>query len=278
MKITVLVENTGKEPLKCEHGLSLLIEFQGNKYLLDAGTSDIFMENAKRLDENILDIKTCFLSHGHYDHSGGFGTYLQENQDAVVYAMNTADQEFFSGSGEWHEIGIPKGILEAHGKRFYYVDKVTEISEGVYIIPHNTSGLAQIGERAKLYRKQDEEYLPDDFAHELSLVFETEKGLVLFNSCSHGGVQNIVKEVQEALPGRNVYAYLGGLHMKGKQNGKDICTFTVSEVEDLVDFLKTCGVEYLYTGHCTGEPALELLKTSGGEMVHELTTGKIIEL
>ena len=49
MKITVLVENTGKEPLKCEHGLSLLIEFQGNKYLLDAGTSDIFMENAKRV-------------------------------------------------------------------------------------------------------------------------------------------------------------------------------------------------------------------------------------
>ena len=50
MKITVLVENTAMEPLGCEHGLSLFIEFQGENYLLDAGTTDLFLENAKRLD------------------------------------------------------------------------------------------------------------------------------------------------------------------------------------------------------------------------------------
>lgn len=275
MKITVLIENAAPNALKSEHGLSFLIEFQDEKYLLDAGTTDIFMENAKKLNVDIMDIKTCVLSHGHYDHSGGFDTYLKENKEAIVYAMKNANRDYFSGSGEWHEIGIPKEILEAHGKRFCYVDEVTEIAKSVYLIPHNTSGLEQIGKRAKLYVKQGEVYSPDDFSHELSLVFDTEKGLVLFNSCSHGGVQNIVREVQEALPGKKIYAYLGGLHMKGKLDGKEISTFSKAEIEVLIDYLKMCGVKYLYTGHCTGKPALTMLKTYGGKMVQELSTGLI---
>ena len=278
MKITVLVENTGKEPLKCEHGLSLLIEFQNERYLLDAGTTDIFMDNARMLDLNIMDIKTCVLSHGHYDHSGGLGTYLKENKEAIVYAMDSADREYYSGSGEWHEIGIPKMVLEEHKKRFYYVDKVTEIAKNVYLVPHCTKGLAQIGERAKLYVKQGDTCLPDDFSHELSLVFETTKGLVIFNSCSHGGVQNIVAEVQDALPKKKIYAYIGGLHMKGKQGGKEISTFSQKEIESLIDYLKRCGIDYLYTGHCTGKPAFDLLQTYGGKMIQELTTGRIIVL
>ena len=278
MKITVLIENTALYTLKSEHGLSFLIEFQGEKYLLDAGSTDTFMENANRLGIALTDIKTCVLSHGHYDHSGGFETYLKENQEAVVYAMAAANKEYFSASGEWHEIGVPKDVLEEHGRRFKYVDEVTEIARNVYLIPHHTEGLEQIGLRAKLYVKQGEEYLPDDFSHELSLVFDTKNGLVLFNSCSHGGVQNIVREVQEAFPGKKVYAYLGGLHMKGKQDGKEISTFSKEEIEALVDYLKMYGVEYLYTGHCTGKPAFEMLKTYGGKMVQELTTGQEIVL
>lgn len=278
MKITVLIENTAPDSLKCEHGLSFLIEFQGKKYLLDAGSTDAFMENAKMLDVDVIDIKTCVLSHGHYDHSGGFGTYLKENQEAVVYAMAAANKEYFSASGEWHEIGVPKDVLEEHARRFKYVDEVTEIARNVYLIPHHTEGLEQIGLRAKLYVKQGEEYLPDDFSHELSLVFDTKNGLVLFNSCSHGGVQNIVREVQEVFPGKKVYAYFGGLHMKGKQDGKEISTFSKEEIEALVDYLEICGVEYLYTGHCTGKPAFEMLKTYGGKMVQELTTGQEIVL
>lgn len=276
MKITVLIENTAPSTLKSEHGLSFLIEFQGEKYLLDAGTTDVFMENAKTLRVNLMDIETCVLSHGHYDHSGGFGTYLKENKKAVVYAMHNANGEYFSSSGEWHEIGIPKGVLKEHESRFHYVDKVTEIATNVYLIPHHTGGLEQIGMRAKLYMRRDEEYLPDDFSHELSLVFDTEKGLVLFNSCSHGGVLNIVREVQEALPEKSIYAYLGGLHMKGKQDGKEICTFSGKEIKSLIDYLKLCGIERLYTGHCTGKLALEMLKTYGGKMVQELTTGQEI--
>ena len=49
MKITVLVENTGPAKFKIEHGLSLYIEFNDKKYLLDAGPSDSFFKNAHAL-------------------------------------------------------------------------------------------------------------------------------------------------------------------------------------------------------------------------------------
>ena len=56
------------------------------------------------------------------------------------------------------------------------------------------------------------EFVQDDFVHEHSLVLEGEDGLVVFNSCSHGGIVNIVQGVQEAL-NRQVTTVVGGLHM-----------------------------------------------------------------
>ena len=99
----------------------------------------------------------------------------------------------------------------------------------------------------------------------------TEQGLVIFNSCSHGGTKNIIGEVQKVFPSKNVYAFLGGLHMKGD-------SFTGDEIIEVAEYLKKAGVQYLYTGHCTGERALQILKKCGGDMVQELTTGKVIDI
>lgn len=52
MKITVLIENTAPEYLKCEHGLSIYIAYNEKCYLLDTGSSDIFMDNAEVLKRN----------------------------------------------------------------------------------------------------------------------------------------------------------------------------------------------------------------------------------
>lgn len=278
MKIVVLVENTTKSDLKSEHGLSFFIEFQGKNYLLDAGTTELFLENARALTIPIENVNNCILSHGHYDHSGGFRRYLEENKKAFVYAMETAKEKYYSGSGELHYIGIPKEILEKQGDRFCYIKEVTKIKENVYLIPHATEELQKIGERAKLYVKKGEQYIPDDFSHELSLVFDTKKGLVIFNSCSHGGIQNIIKEVEQVFPKKQIYAFLGGLHMKGRKNGEEICTFSEEEIQQLVEQICEVGLQYLYTGHCTGQIAMQLLKKYAGDKVQELFTGQTILL
>ena len=101
------------------------------------------------------------------------------------------------------------------------------------------------------------------------MVFETGKGLVIFNSCSHGGIVNIVREVQMALGGQKVYAVVGGFHMM-KLSGMDTLAIPEEEV------LKGLGVEEIYTGHCTGNIAFGILKKELGEMVHALGTGETV--
>lgn len=271
MKITVLIENTERDGFLCEHGLSLYIEHKGNIVLLDAGSTDKFMENARLLGVSLENIRVAVLSHGHYDHSGGFERYMEENKEVALYMMENADGEYYSGKGELHEIGIPKSVVKKHKDRFVYIKEVTQVGEGIFLVPHKTEGLDEVGARAKLYKKVDGEVIADDFAHEMSLVCDTEKGLVILNSCSHAGVRNIVSEIRNVFTEKAIYAFVGGLHMKGGE-------FSEEEIKTIIEYLRSEGIQYLYTGHCTGERAFSILKQAGGTMVQELVTGKIIEM
>ncbi len=279
MKITVLIENTSADStLKCEHGLSFLIEYNDKKYLLDAGSSSAFLDNAKTLDISLDDVNTCFLSHGHYDHSGGFYEYLNLNKNVQVYAMESATGSYHSSKGGMHEIGIPKPILDKHLNRFKFINGVYELDDHIYLIPHGAAGLDAIGKKAGLFKKCGEEYLPDDFAHELSLVFATDKGLVIFNSCSHAGIKNIINEVTTVLPDKKIYAFLGGLHMEGKDGTRCFCTFSEAEIEEIANILKNVDLQKLYTGHCTGDDGFKLLQKYLDDKIIRLTTGMRIEL
>ena len=244
MKVIVLIENTSKCSLCAEHGLSVYIEYNGMKYLLDAG---------------------------------GFETFFKKNEKAPVYLQDTsAENCYYRPDNTDKYIGIPTHLLETYKKRFQYIDHVCEVEKGVWLIPHFTKDLEEMGRRACMYRKIGEEYVPDDFAHEQSLIFKTPKGLILLNSCSHGGIVNIVKEVQMALGNQKVYAVIGGFHMM-KLSGLDTLAIPESEVIDVASQLQNLGVEEIYTGHCTGTIAYGLLKKELNEKIHELSTGTTIE-
>lgn len=275
MKITVLIENTTQSELVSEHGLSLLIENNGKKYLLDAGQSDKFVANANAMGINLSDVDCGVLSHGHYDHAGGFESFLAIS-DASVYAMKGFDGKYYSTFGGLHEIGVPRVILDKYSKRFITIDKPSEIDRGVYMLPHSTKGLEKIGERTGLLKAENSDMVPDDFRHEQSLVFETPKGLVIFNSCSHGGVCNIYNEVREFFGEMPIHAFIGGLHMKGMKNGEEICTFSDDEIAQIAELVNSGKISVVYTGHCTGEVGFSKLEKACGNRVKKLYTGKII--
>ena len=280
MVVKVLIENnTTDSAFVAEHGLSLFIEEKGKKYLLDAGQSGIFIENAEKLGADLEKVEFAVLSHGHYDHAGGFGTFLELYPYKKIYALEAAKEKYYSTSGgSLHEIGIPENVYPVFAGNFSFVTGVTSLAEGIYLVSHSIKGLESIGERSGLYMGVGEEILPDDFAHEVSLVFDTEKGLVIFNSCSHGGLLKILEEVEAVLPGRKLYAFLGGLHMKGTRDGKEICTFSEEEIQKLAEKVRRMGLSKLYTGHCTGGPGYKLLQKYLPEMVQPLTTGEVILL
>lgn len=276
IKVTVLIENTTDEGYECEHGLSLYIETDNNSILLDAGSSGLFMKNADELMTKPENADFCVLSHGHYDHSGGFKELLDKNKNLKIYAMDGFDGPYYSGNGGLHYIGVPEDLLKNYRDNFIIVNSFEEISEGVYLVPHTTNNLDKIGERAKLYVKEGDDYVPDKFSHEMSLVIDTNKGLVIFNSCSHSGLENILKEVKEKFPDKKVYGFFGGLHMKGKKDGREICTFTDEQLDKFAETVKEEGIEILYTGHCTGKEGYDKLEERLPETLYHLRSGRII--
>jgi len=50
------------------------------------------------------------------------------------------------------------------------------------------------------------------------------------------------------------------------------------EVLDFAARVKETGIRMIYTGHCTGDRAMELLKEELGDGIHEIYTGQIIEI
>ena len=277
MKFKILIENTTKDSLISEHGLSIYIELGDIRILLDSGQSDAFMDNARSMGIDLKEVDFAVLSHGHYDHSGGFDKFLEKYKDIELYAMKDVDLDLYSGSGDKiHYIGVSEELHNKHRDRFKLVDGFKRLRDNVYVVPHNTEGLNEIGKRCKLYKKSGEGFIPDDFSHELSLVIDTRNGLVVFNSCSHGGVINIIEEVKERFPDKRVYAFVGGLHMKGMSDGKEICIYSDEELKELINYLLDNNVNKLYTGHCTGAVAYEKLKLIMQDKIEYIYTGREI--
>lgn len=278
MRFKVLIENTildeDKNEYICEHGLSIYIEFESKKILVDAGQTGAFIDNADKMGVNLNELDFCVLSHGHYDHSDGFDKFLNKYRDVSVYGLDGITGDYYSGSGgKIHYIGLAKEIYNEHKDRFMLLNGVTNICENVYVIPHNTDELSKIGDRCKLYKKCDEKFIPDDFSHELSLVFDTDKGLIVFNSCSHAGIINIFKEIGKVFKNKKIYAFVGGLHMKGNTNGEEICIYTDEELEEICNYLVEKNINKLYTCHCTGKVAFGKLKCIMQDKVEYISTG-----
>lgn len=276
MKITVLVENTGPSEFKIEHGLSLYIEFNDKKYLLDAGPSDSFFKNAHALSIDLGRVDKAVLSHGHYDHGDGFMVFLNQYKDKVVYGSKNIFDDYYSGSGgSVHYIGLSSKLKQMKN-RFNTISKDTKIDEKIYLILDDVSNTKETGVQKKLYKKVDDVLQPDNFDHELSLVFDTPKGLVICNSCSHAGLESIVDNIKKRL-NKPVYAYVGGLHMKSTKNHIETSSFTEEQIQNLCIFIKK-NIQYVLTGHCTGNVSYDLLKKYLKDRIDFLTTGKTIEI
>ena len=269
MRITVLVENTGPSEFKIEHGLSLYIEFNDKKYLLDAGPSDSFFKNAHALSIDLGRVDKAVLSHGHYDHGDGFMVFLNQYKDKVVYGAKNIFDDYYSGSGgSVHYIGLSSKLKQMKN-RFNTISKDTKIDEKIYLILDDVSNTKEIGVQKKLYKKVDDVLQPDNFDHEL-------KGLVICNSCSHAGLESIVDNIKKRL-NKPVYAYVGGLHMKSTKNHIETSSFTEEQIQNLCIFIEK-NIQYVLTGHCTGNVSYDLLKKYLKDRIDFLTTGKTIEI
>ena len=113
MKITIVYDNeVFKEDLKADWGFSCLIEIEnGQRILFDTGASgSILFHNLAKLNLDPLTIPEIFISHAHWDHTGGLSDLLKLNRKVKVYLPNSCPKP--PGAGKVVSITGPVQIHE----------------------------------------------------------------------------------------------------------------------------------------------------------------------
>lgn len=269
MKATVLIDNIAKDKLKSEWGLSVFIHQGNTRILLDTGAGESFALNAERLGIPLNKVDYGVLSHAHYDHADGMDRFFAINSRAKFYLSANCKENCYGKRWIFSKyIGIKRGVLEGYKDRIVYVKGDKVIADGISILSHKTKGLEAIGKKDGLCIKENRKLRADDFSHEQSLVVDTERGLVIFNSCCHGGADTVITEVQRSFPNKKIYALVGGFHLYKSSD---------EEVRALAERIKKTGIEKIYTGHCTGKKAFDILKKELGDKAEQLYSGLVIE-
>ena len=263
MKWMVLSDNRSCDKrLSTEHGLSVLLETEKHKILLDTGASDVFIRNAEQMGIDFSDVDLVFISHGHSDHAGGL-QYLLElyKQIRVIVSPDALSGKFFSNRGHLHSITTDWPVLD--DDRLLQVSQTCEVVDDINVIAH----IPQIHSLPKgnqyLYMEDAEGQLRlDDFRHELALYVDG----FLFTGCAHCGLENMLL----ACPWP-VHTVLGGFHLL---DGKE----SEGELKALAERLKTNYPHtQFYTSHCTGDRVFEVMKDVMGEQLLAFSLGMITE-
>ena len=254
MKVVTLMENTScREDLCFEHGLSLYLETEKHRILFDAGQSADFADNAEKLGVDLRTVDFAVLSHGHYDHGGGLGKFLEINEKAPVYVSRHAFEPHYGANGY---IGLDMHLQE--NSRIRYVAEKTVLAEGIalyqlHVTPSDTAGLMV---------EENGERKPDDFRHEQYLMIEENGKKILISGCSHKGILQIVDAFRPDI-------LIGGFHfMKISEEEK-----LSAEARKLLEY----DTVY-YTGHCTGQKQYAYLKTVMGDRLHYIAAGTVFDL
>ena len=274
MKITVLNENTVyRQGLLAEHGLSLLIEEHGKKFLMDTGQTDVFIKNAKTLGVDLTDLQGIILSHGHYDHCGGMDYFAEAFPLPAIYIRERAfEQKYHGKNTKSRYIGISQRAASWSGQ-VHYTGEKEEIAPGFWLVSN-----IPLSEKFESFpedfwiRKEEagqETWVPDGMEDEQMLVVQTEKGLSLFLGCSHRGIINCITRVREAFPGEPIYSLMAGMHLGSASTERILQT---------IEALKGFHIQKLIPVHCTGKKAIGMIAAAFPETCILTDTGKVLEL
>ena len=90
MRITIVYDNTVyQEGLKSDWGFSCLVELPRKgapTVLFDTGTNgSILLSNMEKLNIDPGSVDEVFISHGHFDHTGGLAAFLRVKPDVTIY-------------------------------------------------------------------------------------------------------------------------------------------------------------------------------------------------
>jgi 7,8-dihydropterin-6-yl-methyl-4-(beta-D-ribofuranosyl)aminobenzene 5'-phosphate synthase len=276
-RITILCENlVGKRVGLGEHGFSAFIETDRGNYLFDTGGGRSIVANSLALNKDLQTVQKIFLSHGHYDHTGGLPEVVTLKGKVDVHAhphvfLDRTAVLKENGKETKRFVGIPykKGYLESLGANFLFNDAFLETDKGMFLtgeVPRKTPFEKP---DPRLFSEIEGKTTQDIFLDDQSLIIDTDKGLILILGCAHSGMINIIHHVINKTGKQKFYAILGGTHLD---------FLTPEQLDESIKSLKEMDIERIGVSHCTGMRAACRLLQEFGDRYFYGYVGSVLEL
>lgn len=138
MRISIIYDNTAYNPeLREDWGFSAMIETHDKNILFDTGANGaILLSNMQKLKISPEEINTVFISHAHWDHTGGLKDFLKENNNVDLWLPPSF--HFGGNVRKIHDQEVPatisKGIYTTGELEGIEQSLCVETSKGVVVI------------------------------------------------------------------------------------------------------------------------------------------------
>jgi 7,8-dihydropterin-6-yl-methyl-4-(beta-D-ribofuranosyl)aminobenzene 5'-phosphate synthase len=273
LTLSVLCDDTAiSGQFVTEHGLSILIELpNGHRWLTDTGSTDVFLENGRRMGADLDNLTGIVLTHGHDDHTGGLIFYPRLKGNPPVYGHPYIwNKSYQVKTGKPVRItGMPHLARQYAAPAFHPVNGVAGLDDNLYFftdIPREPGGFAPA--RGNYFNEDGTGPCP--IVDDATLVITTGHGLVIIFGCAHAGYTNILKSVHRKFPEEKLLAVIGGLHFI------DADEPVLAEATSFTNSLKADDFSF-YGGHCTGNNAIKYFRAKFGEnAVKGMGSGRVI--
>ncbi len=260
------------------HGFSVLARARAGARtataLFDVGPyADVWLANAQRLAVDLATIDVLFVSHWHWDHTGGVPTVVAAITEARTAAglppllvdvhPDRPDQRgMLTPLGKFAMLPEEPTFeaIEAAGGQIVRHAETHEVGGGLFLasrhIPRETSYETGLPEH---HTWRDGRAASDPEIHDERFLAARVRGrgTTVFSACSHAGIVNVGLEARRLLPGTPVDVLLGGYHLAGAGVERRID----QTVKDLVDLVQP---RFVAPGHCTGWRAASALANAFG--------------